>query len=150
MHSSNRTSARLVLAGLMLALCTSAIAAPSTAEEDFVAIDKTLLPGQFTDPFVPPAGQMLVITDIFVQNTEANGGPLLDDRYAQMFMSGDPEDFHLLVVGDNPVSLRFGTGLRVKSLSGFRVVTLATNTAPKLHIKVTGYLAKRPAGFSAP
>ena len=135
----------LLIAGLAAVPGTTAPPGASAPEEDFFMFDGTVAPGNFVATEIPE-GQILVVTDIVLQNVSTSIGPVLDDQYSGIFFRADPNDAILHAVGNETVNLHFSTGLRVKA-TNFQIANGAASSAPEVAYIVSGYLTKRPAGF---
>lgn len=135
-----------MLGAWSLLLAPYAWSAPPVAESRFVFVNARLSASDQTSDFTPPEGRMLVITDIVIQNRAPGDQPVSEDVFSRVFISADPGDMVLSVVGNQTIDLHFGTGVRVKG-SFFRAYNAVNSTAPFIEIMISGYLARRPAGF---
>ncbi len=87
-----------------------------------------------------------MITDIFIQNRAPGDVPVAASQFSRLFLNGDPNDWAITVVGNNPVSLSFTTGVRVKA-TVFRILNVGNSTAPFVEFQINGFLTTRPSGF---
>jgi hypothetical protein len=101
-----------------------------------------------------PAGKMLVITDIVVQNRASGDAPVSPSQFSRLFLNlvvfgsspGKAETLSLTVVGNDTLNLHFTTGLRTEGFTGAeslrQIFSGVNSTAPFFEILISGFLTK--------
>jgi hypothetical protein len=134
---------------LLSLLFMVALAAPASAAgpkpKDFVSFNGRIAPTEQGD-LVIPAGRVLIITDVVIQNRKPGDAPADASQFTTVALSGNPLDIFLNVVGSNDLVLHFATGIQVQAVSP-RIANLVNSTAPFIEYVISGYLVKRPKGF---
>lgn len=130
-------------------LAPVALASPAGAggpnAKDFVSFNGRIAPTEYGS-FAIPEDRILVMTDIFIQNREPGDQPVDPSQHTTVALSGDGSDVFLMVAGNDPLNLQFGTGIRVSAQSP-RILNVVSSTAPFIEYVINGYLTKRPKGF---
>ena len=91
--------------------------------------------------FTVPLGYTFVVTDVFVQNRQFGDQPVAEDQHSRLVLSGDPNDWNAITVGNDPLVLHFSTGIEVRE-GIFRIANAISSTAPFVEYQVNGFLER--------
>ncbi len=134
-----------VLCFLVTVAFSVPVSAAGPKPKDFVSYNGRIAPDE-AGSFDIPAGRILVITDVVIQNRQAGDAPVDPSQFTTVALSGDPYDISLNIVGNDGLVLHFATGIRVNTMFP-RIANLGTSTAPLIEYLINGYLTKPPKGF---
>jgi hypothetical protein len=139
----------------LLVTLLSLLSIPSYADEDktskpqnFVTFNGRIQPDEQSPTFSVPSKELLVITDVVIQNRRPGDEPVDPSAFSRVDLgqvldntgSLSEHDIFFTVVGNETLNLHFVTGLRVPHQ--FRVLNVINSSATFIEFTITGFLTR--------
>jgi len=124
--------------------------------KSFIVLNGRIQANQESKTFQVPNDQILVVTDIIIQNRKPGDEPVDVMAFSRIVLGQvmmfdtnlnkmADEDIFFTVVGNETLNIHFETGMVVRS--GFRVQNEVNSNAPFIEFTISGFLAERPVGL---